>query len=204
MVNSPSGMVKRYAGRRTQDDIMRIIAGEFRGRRIEQPPLGKARPTKDRIREAVFSMIAAEVPGSRVLDLFSGSGAYGLEALSRGAEYCEFVENSPECCSVIRGNIGNLSLGARTRLVATDAMGYIEDIARDGGKFDLIFADPPYNSNINRNILIKVNHYDILNHFGTLVLEHDTREEMPPQEGSVSIYKQKTYNKISISIFRKK
>jgi 16S rRNA (guanine966-N2)-methyltransferase len=183
---------------------MRIIAGEFRGRKIGQPPLDKARPTKDRIRESVFNMIASEVPGARVLDLFSGSGAYGLEALSRGAEYCEFVENCLECREVIESNIEHLSLSGRARLINADALRYIENMGQDDAKFDIIFSDPPYGCGESRNILIMINQYDILSSFGTLVLEHSSREDLPAKEGGVSIYKQKTYNNISISIFRKK
>jgi 16S rRNA (guanine966-N2)-methyltransferase len=183
---------------------MRIIAGEFRGRRIEQPPLDKARPTKDRVRESVFNMIAPEIAGSMVLDLFSGSGAYGLEALSRGARDCVFVENCPECVDVITRNIEALSLGSRSCVLMSDAREYIEGGLPKESGFDLIFSDPPYCQHISKNILIKINHYDILNDSGTLVLEHSSNEDIPGRCGNVSIYKQKTYRDIAISVFQKK
>ena len=183
---------------------MRIIAGEFRGRRIERPSLDKARPTKDRIRESVFNMIAPEIAGSAVLDLFSGSGAYGLEALSRGARDCVFVENCPECRDVMIRNIETLSLGSRSCVIMADALEYLEGASGKKPGFDLIFSDPPYYQIISKNILIKINHYDILNDSGTLVLEHSSIEDIPALCGNISIYKQKTYGDISISVFRKK
>lgn len=183
---------------------MRIIAGDLKGRRIEQPPPDKARPTKDRVREAVFNMIAAEVAGSAVLDLFSGSGAYGLEALSRGARDCVFVENCSECAEVIKRNIEALSLGGRSYLLMSDALGYIESGLREETGFDIIFSDPPYHRHMSKNILIKINHYDILIDSGTLVLEHSSKEDIPEQCGNFSIYKQKTYRDTTISVFRKK
>ena len=141
---------------------MRIIAGEFRGRKISRPEGADVRPTKDRVREAVFSMIAADVPGSRILDLYAGSGAYGLEALSRGAEEAVFVDNSGSCVSAMEENIRIIGVGDRSDIIRRDAELAVEDMGEQKEKFGLIFADPPYRLGLAKKTLIMINHYDIL------------------------------------------
>lgn len=119
---------------------MRIIAGEARGLTLSPPPKD-IRPTMDRVRAAIFSSLGDAVPGARVLDLFAGSGAMGIEALSRGAESALFVEANPECVRCIKGNLQRAHLEAPVQ--AMDAMKFLELYAAPGS-FDLIFADPPY------------------------------------------------------------
>ena len=182
---------------------MRIIGGEHRGRKIKQPETEAARPTKDRIREAVFNMIAEIVPGSRVLDIFAGSGAYGLEALSRGAEEAVFIEKDRECSKVIAENIAVLGVSERANIMTGDAEKGVARLAGDR-RFDLVFADPPFNKGMTKNILIMINQYDILNPSGSVVIEHHQAEVLPDAEGELSIRKQKTYGDIRISIFSKK
>ena len=121
---------------------MRIIAGEFRGRSLEAPPGTATRPTADRVREALFSMIASRLgslEGLRVADLYAGSGALGLEALSRGASHVTFVENAPGARATIERNAGRLGVGDRIRLVGGSALALPAS-----GPFDLVLADPPY------------------------------------------------------------
>jgi 16S rRNA (guanine(966)-N(2))-methyltransferase RsmD len=183
---------------------MRIIAGEFRGRRIKGPESEKVRPTKDRIREAVFNVIAGEVPGSRVLDLFAGSGAYGLEALSRGAGKAIFVEGGREFSAVIKENIKSLGVEARAKIITKDVFKSLEEVKKEKESFDLVFSDPPYSKGMAKKTLIKINHYDILNHSGLLIIEHNIDERLPENEGAVSVFKRKTYGKTVISIYSKK
>ena len=183
---------------------MRIIGGEFRSRKIERPSFDVARPTKDRVREAVFSIIAARLEGARILDVFAGSGAYGLEALSRGAKSCIFVEKHVECTGIISSNIKKLGVVEKTKIRKRDVFECLEDLGRKGEKFDIIFSDPPYGLDITKNILIMIERYDILSDFGLLVAEHDSKEEIPEGVGTVSIYKQKTYGISSISVFLKR
>jgi 16S rRNA (guanine966-N2)-methyltransferase len=121
---------------------VRIIAGEWRGRRIQAPPGTATRPTTDRVREAWMSVIAAELPGARVLDLFAGSGALGLEALSRGAEHVVFVEQAPGALRSLRANLESLGATDRAEMVRADALRY--SAALEAGAFDLALADPPY------------------------------------------------------------
>ena len=183
---------------------MRIIAGEFRGRKIKQPESAEVRPTKDRIRESVFNMIAELVPDCRVLDLFAGSGAYGLEALSRGAREAVFVEKGKENSEVIKENIRTLDVGDRSKVITSDVFRILEGLKGEKEAFDLVFVDPPYSKNMAKKTLLKVNHYDILNHSGLLIIEHHKNEPLPGSEGDVSILKEKTYGNIIISVYSKK
>ncbi|MGB2631032.1 MAG: 16S rRNA (guanine(966)-N(2))-methyltransferase RsmD [Candidatus Omnitrophota bacterium] len=183
---------------------MRIIGGEFRGRKIKHPGSGAVRPTKDRIRESVFNVIMGHVPGTKVLDLFAGSGAYGLEALSRGAEKAVFIEKRKDSSNAIRENIELLGLQGRTKVITYDVFKVLEGLKEDKERFDLVFADPPYSKDMAKKTLIKINHYDILIHSGLLIIEHNIQEQLPDLEGDVSILKRKTYGNISISIYSKK
>jgi 16S rRNA (guanine966-N2)-methyltransferase len=121
---------------------MRIIAGEWGGRRIGAPSGRDVRPTSDRVREAWMSAMAPSIPGALVLDLFAGSGALGLECLSRGADRAVFVENHRASLQVLRANIRLLGAEARSLVVARDAPGWLETL--EPGAFDLALADPPY------------------------------------------------------------
>lgn len=125
---------------------MRIVAGEFRGRALAAPKTQEIRPTTDRTRQAMFNVIAHSWPealgGTRVLDLFAGTGALGIEALSRGAATCLFVDDGAEARGLIRQNTEALSLQGRTKIFRRDAASL--GLAGSFGPFDLMFADPPY------------------------------------------------------------
>lgn len=121
---------------------MRIISGEFRGRRLAVPKDARVRPTADRVREAWMSILSDAVPGARVLDLYAGSGALGLEALSRGAESATFVELGPASLRALEANIQALGVDGRATVRRGDALRYAGRLA--SGAFDLALADPPY------------------------------------------------------------
>ena len=121
---------------------MRIVAGEFGGRRLVAPSDARVRPTSDRVREAWMSIVGEAIPGARVLDLFAGSGALGLEALSRGANLAEFVELGAASIKALGVNIEALGVGPRCRIHKGDALRLAGTL--QPGAFDLAFADPPY------------------------------------------------------------
>jgi 16S rRNA (guanine966-N2)-methyltransferase len=130
---------------------VRVIAGSARGRTLSAPPGRGTRPTSDRVREALFSSLADEVPGAVVLDLFAGSGALGIEALSRGAGYAVFVDDDRRAVRTVRDNLAAARLAARALVLQADAARFCAAPAaalgrRDGppGPFDLVFCDPPY------------------------------------------------------------
>lgn len=121
---------------------MRIVAGQWRGRRIDAPPGRGVRPTLDRVREAWMSILQHEIPGRTVLDLFAGSGALGLEALSRGAEHAAFVENDWRALRVLKKNIEALGAGEKAEIKHGDAFRVAGSLGRHA--YDVAFADPPY------------------------------------------------------------
>lgn len=125
---------------------MRIIAGMWGGRRIQAPQGRDVRPTSDRVREAWMSAAGGSFPQARVLDLFAGSGALGLEALSRGAEHATFVETSSKALRVLRANIESLGAADRVTVVRRDALRYLDEL--ESLAFDVAFADPPYESGL--------------------------------------------------------
>jgi len=121
---------------------VRVVAGEFKGRPLRAPRGSKTRPTADRVREALFSMLG-DVRGARVLDLFAGSGALGIEALSRGAESAVFVDSERAAAEAVRANL--TALGERGEVAGRDALDYLRSVAGER-RFDLVFCDPPYDS----------------------------------------------------------
>jgi 16S rRNA (guanine966-N2)-methyltransferase len=121
---------------------MRVIAGTYGGRRLLAPGGTDTRPTADRVREALFSILGARVDGARVLDLFAGSGALGIEALSRGAESAVFVDDAPAAMRAIRGNLEALGIDADVR--RSDALRFLGAAPGSGAQYDLVFLDPPY------------------------------------------------------------
>lgn len=124
--------------------MIRVIAGEFGGRRLKTPAGDKTRPTADRVRESWFNILQGPVRGARVLDLFAGSGALGLEALSRGAVAADFVENTRAALAALKANITTLNVTERTTVHRQDALTFAESLRP--GQYDVAFADPPYAS----------------------------------------------------------
>jgi 16S rRNA (guanine966-N2)-methyltransferase len=122
---------------------VRIVAGQFGGRRLTMPRDTRVRPTADRVREAWMSILADALPGARVLDLYAGSGALGLEALSRGAAASDFVELNPPSLRALEANVAALDVGDRARIHRADALRFAERLG--AGAYDVVFADPPYN-----------------------------------------------------------
>ena len=164
---------------------MRIIAGQFRGRPLQVPQGSETRPTADRVREALFSMLASRL-GSfedlRVADLYAGSGALGLEALSRGAAHATFVENDPKAQSAIKANADKLGVIARARVVGGSALALPRS-----DPFDLVFADPPYSPGSGTAVVKAVTSADWLAPAGWLSVETDRRDPVEPGDYSVEL-----------------
>lgn len=153
---------------------MRIIAGRWRGRRLESVPGRTTRPTSDRVREAWLGALQFDIPGSLVLDLFAGSGALGLEALSRGAAAVTFVESAPRALRALRANIERLDAGSLATVVGQDAIAFVEGI--EGVSFDFAFADPPY----GRGMGARLAHLFLERPFARMLwVEHGAGETLP-------------------------
>lgn len=170
---------------------MRIIAGEWRGRRIAAPKGDAVRPTLDRVREAWMSMVHPSLPGARVLDLFSGSGALGLEALSRGAASVDFVESDPVAGRVLRENIALLGAAERCVVHRGSALKYLAAVG--GVAYEVAFADPPY----RKGIAVELAERWLKSPFATIFgVEHESTESMPAGGDT------RRYGDTSVTIFR--
>jgi 16S rRNA (guanine966-N2)-methyltransferase len=170
---------------------MRIIAGEWRGRTIRAPRDQRVRPTGDRAREAWMSILQPDIPGARVADLFAGSGALGLEALSRGAAFCDFVEVSDTGVRAIRENAATLGALPRASIHRADALRYVQK--RDLAPWDIAFADPPYNSGLAPRL---ANLWHTRPFARVFSVEHDVHEELPPGG------ERRTYGGTAVTIYR--
>ena len=135
---------------------MRVIAGAAKGHNLQTIEGLATRPTTDRIKETLFNIIAFDLPEASFLDLFSGSGAIGIEALSRGAAEAVFVENAAECQKVIQANLVHTKLQGRARLLQTDVLSALDRLAAEGKKFDIIFMDPPYEAGLYTSVLERI------------------------------------------------
>jgi 16S rRNA (guanine966-N2)-methyltransferase len=175
---------------------MRIIAGSRKGHRIEAPKGHDTRPTSDRVREAAF-MLAGPVDGANVLDLFAGSGAMGLEALSRGAERATFVEGDSRAAAVIQKNLDKLKL-AGARIVRSAATRALAAEAAAGAKYDLVLVDPPYDSYDNLQPMLARYLPPLLADDGIVVVETSkrTQPELP-----LELLKSRTYGSARVSVF---
>jgi 16S rRNA (guanine966-N2)-methyltransferase len=153
--------------------MTRIIAGEFGGRRIAVPRGRRTRPTTDRVREAWMSILAPRLPGARVLDLFAGTGALGLEALSRGADSADFVEHSAGVLPLLRQNINDLDVAARSRVIKADGIRFANGLAP--AAYDVALADPPYSGDYAERLarLFRTTPFAAV-----LAVEHDVRRDL--------------------------
>ncbi len=147
------------------DSRLRIIGGRWRGRKLEFPALEGLRPTTDRVRETLFNWLAGGIAGARCLDVFAGSGALGLEALSRGANHCDFIDAAPEAIRAIRQHLKVLGATDRARVFIGDALVW----SNDSAGYDIIFIDPPFASGLAESALARC--VDVLNPGGLVYLE---------------------------------
>ncbi|MEN6441659.1 MAG: 16S rRNA (guanine(966)-N(2))-methyltransferase RsmD [Syntrophobacter sp.] len=178
---------------------MRIIAGDFRGRRLKTPKGSKIRPTIDRVREAIFNIIRTEVPDARVLDLFAGTGALGLEALSRGAARTVFVDQSAGSIPLIRENIELCNARDQSVIIQDAVPSAIRKLGAKGEVFDLIFLDPPYGKGLvekTLEILDVVAAPDAI-----AIAEHHVKDEPPSELKNWLRRSERRYGDTMISIY---
>ncbi len=158
---------------------MRIVGGIHRNRKLIAPKGQKTRPTSERLRESLFNICQGWIEGARVLDLFSGSGAVGLEALSRGAAEAVFVDSDRQAIRSLKQNAADLLLEPQIELFCSDAIRAIERLHTNQQQFDMIFADPPYNKGFGEKVLEALANYDILAVDGTLFVEESVKLSTP-------------------------
>ncbi|MBW1981841.1 MAG: 16S rRNA (guanine(966)-N(2))-methyltransferase RsmD [Deltaproteobacteria bacterium] len=182
---------------------MRIIAGKYRGRRLTAGRGRKLRPTAARVREAIFSIIGPDLSYRRVLDLFAGSGAMGLEALSRGAASVIFVDYPTASLRVLRKNLAVCGNPANGSIVRYDLSKGLRGLVRRGWLFDLIFLDPPYGSGLTQKCLAELGKGELLSRRALVVSEHALGEQLESTYGCLQQHTVKRYGQASVSIYQR-
>lgn len=171
---------------------IRVCAGIYRSR-VLQCPSRDVRPTTDRVKQAVFSTLPLDLAGTGVLDLFSGCGNLGIEAISRGAAMVTFVDASPQSIRAVQKNISTLDAGEHARIIRSEAGSFVRKCE---DSFDVVFMDPPYNKGLASQLSPQV--YKLLKNGGVLVIEHSPHEPIP-----VTPWKARTYGDTAITYLRK-
>lgn len=176
---------------------MRVITGSARGRKLKTPDGFDVRPTTDSVKEAVFNIVRDDVEGRRVLDLFAGTGQLGIEALSRGAKEAVFVDASPASLKLVKENLALCRFEAQ--VLRSDALAYLSH----AGQFDLIFVDPPYDSDIYEDILGAINSFDILSEGGIIIVESRRERPLPEMQAPYHKLREYNYGKVKICSYTK-
>lgn len=179
---------------------MRVITGSAKGKRLKELPGMDTRPTTDRVKEGLFNVIQFDIEGRRILDLFAGTGQLGVECLSRGAAYCDFVDSAPAAMKIIRDNVASCRLTEKAAFHQKDFSAFLNS-AR--GRYDLIFLDPPYASGNLERALEMIATIDIVSGNGIIVCETPVDHilpELPGQYGKTGEYR---YGKIKLTLYRR-
>ncbi len=179
---------------------MRVISGSARGLKLNTPRNNDIRPTTDRVKESMFNIISPQVYDSLVLDLFSGSGALGIEAISRGAKEAYFCDKSKESISVLKSNLEKTRFEDKSHILNQDYLSAIKKLSLKGLSFDLIFVDPPYYEGMFENVLKSIQESGILKEDGIIVVEHDANIKMKDM-GKLCIYKEKKYGITMLTLY---
>ena len=179
---------------------MRVITGSARGRKLKELTGRDTRPTTDRVKEAVFSILQFDLEGRRVLDLFAGTGQLGIEALSRGAASAVFVEQRREAAALIRENLELTRLADSAKVVQGDAFSFLE-AAKE--KFDIIFIDPPFAAGLWGKALDSISGFDILADHGIIICESPSGQDMPVPPPPCVRHRTYRYGQVAITTYRK-
>lgn len=176
---------------------MRVIAGEYKGRKLQPPADNSVRPTTDKVKEALFSILTEKIWGSRVLDLFSGTGNLGIEALSRGASECIFADNSRDSLRLIKNNIAHCKAEG-ARVIPGDFKKVLMNLE---GQFDIILLDPPYDQGFMEPCFELIEQQGLLAEGGYIVAEHRREEVLPDEFFGFQKVKERKYGVIMLSIY---
>lgn len=180
---------------------MRVISGIAKGRKLQTIEGTHTRPTTDRMKETIFNMIAFDLPNCDFLDLFAGSGAIGIEALSRGAKTAVFVENFADCRAVLASNLAHTKLEEQATIF-NDVLQALPKLVEKEKKFDIIFLDPPYEDVEMRDTVLKfIGREGLLKDDGYIILEHATKHPIPPIEG-LSVLREKKYKITTVTFLQ--
>ncbi len=185
------------ASRQVQNQL-RIIGGNWRGRKLSFPSLEGLRPTPDRVRETLFNWLAAATPGARCLDLFAGSGALGLEALSRGATSAQFIDNASAVCQQLKDNLKQLDCD-HAEVSNQTALTWLQ--SNHPQPFDIIFLDPPFHQNLLQDCINQIDQQNLLSETGWVYLEMNNQETLPVLPPTWQLHREKQAGQISYRLF---
>ena len=179
---------------------MRVISGSARGSRLKSLEGLSTRPTTDRIKETLFNILAPDIYDCVFLDLFSGSGAIAIEALSRGAKEAVLVENSAKAVEIIKENLIHTKLYDKAEIIKADVFSALEELRLKGRQFDIVFMDPPYNSGLYGEVLKKIAEAEILRENGIIIEEQSSKDGVPCVEGLFN-YRVKDYGTTKMAFY---
>lgn len=177
---------------------MRVIAGDFKGRKLEAPMDNKVRPTSDKVKEAMFSILMNDTYDKVFCDLFAGTGGLGIEALSRGARLCYFVDQSNDSIGLIRKNVATCKAEGYSKILQGD---FVRALSRIREKVDVFIIDPPYGEGTEIRAMEKIAELDLLADEGKIVVEHQKRDELPEEIAGFTKVKEKKYGRVVLSIY---
>lgn len=180
---------------------MRVIAGSAKGRELAAPKGMHTRPTLAKVKEAIFGMVQFDIPGAAVLDLFAGSGALGIEALSRGAAQAVFCDADRQAFAVVNANIKKLGFEDRSRVFCCDSISLLDTLAASGMKFDIVLLDPPYETELASKALSKLASLGLLNEGALVVCEHGPSNPPVAENAGYSPRKPKKYGDCCVAVF---
>ena len=179
---------------------MRVISGKLKGRKIDGYNISGTRPTMDRVKESIFSMIQNYIPNSTVLDLFSGSGNYGIECISNGANLVYFNDYNSQCTKIIKDNLTKMNVLDYSKITNLDYRKALDYYKNNNIKFDLVFLDPPYKKHIINEILEILKKTDLINNNGLVICEFMEKEEFI--DDKYVLFKEKKYGDKFVLIYK--
>ncbi|WP_432400669.1 16S rRNA (guanine(966)-N(2))-methyltransferase RsmD [Wukongibacter sp. M2B1] len=182
---------------------MRVISGKAKGVRLKALKGMDTRPTSDKVKESIFSIIAPYIDDSKVLDLFSGTGNLGIEAVSRGATYAYLIERNRKCQPIIKENIHKAKLEDNIKLIIRDVVSALRMFKANDEKFDIIFMDPPYLKGFILPCLEEISGLNLLNIDGIIVIEHDIKDVLPDTVKDITKFKERKYGTTMVSFYCK-
>ena len=181
---------------------MRIIAGSHKGQRLLTPMTHDVRPTSGRVKEALFSILGDRIVGATFLDLCAGTGAIGIEAMSRGAERVVFVESDVDSLRLLQTNLNRCGLSEGAEVYAGDARSYLLHASHQAEAFDIVFADPPYRDDSVNTLLPMLGQSAMIRSHTVVILEHPTTTQIPLQVGALNRARQYRYGDTSLPLFQ--
>lgn len=183
---------------------MRIIAGQWKGLRLEGGKNIEVRPITDRIKESVFGILGDSVSNANILDLFAGSGSFGIEALSRGAIHTMFCEKNPEIAKQIKKNLKKIQCEAdKYQIVVADVFKILQHLFAHNNIFNIIFVDPPFRDHINQELLTSLSEFNLLKRKGILIYRHHKKEIVEDVVGLFEVFRFKQYGDSIVKFYRK-